>query len=112
MSGIIGDVDEVAGFVLSHVYCPNTTPAVIVSSISQAGIIYVNGEAVYTDKLSAGLLPEEQKINVTFNQGWNSVLIKTLNHWGDEWSVWAGLLTSDGQPLSLQPGIIISAGTE
>ena len=77
--------------------------------MSQTGIIYVNGKAVYTDKLSAGLLPEEQKTAITFQQGWNSILIKTLNHWGDEWSIWAGLVTTNEEPLVDQPGVIISA---
>jgi hypothetical protein len=105
LAELFDDTDEVAAFALSRVYCPNETAAVLVSSISQTGVLYVNGEQVLDDQLAVGLLPEEQYVEVNLKAGWNTVLIKTLNHWGKEWSVWAGLLTADGLPLADQPGV-------
>ncbi len=108
-SDSFADIDEVAGFALTHVYCPSAMEAILVSSISQAGDIYVNGERVYRDELAAGLLPEEQKVNISLTAGWNSIMIKSLNHWGDTWSTWAALMTASKEPLIDQPGIIIFA---
>jgi len=104
----IDQTDEVAGFAMCYVYCPATTEARLVCSISQTGIVYLNNEQIFTDQLAAGLLPDEQYVELTFNQGWNSILIKSLNHWGREWKLWAGLLTSNGdQPLAELPGVVI-----
>ena len=104
------DTDGVAGFALSHLYSPSKRMAVLVASISQTGIIYVNGQDVYVDRLAVGLLPDEQYVNVQLKAGWNSILIKSLNHWGRDWTLWAGLLTTEGQPLVEQPGVKVSAG--
>ncbi len=109
-SDIFADIDEVAGFALTHVYCPSQMQAIILSSISQSGEIYVNNQQVYCDELAAGLLPEEQKTSIVLNAGWNSITIKSLNHWGDTWSAWAGLMTITEEPLIDQAGVIISAG--
>jgi hypothetical protein len=110
LSDTFSDANETAGFAMTHVYCPSSTEAVLVASISQVGDIYVNGRKVFRDELATGLLLEEQYVNITLNQGWNPILIKSLNHWGSEWSLWAGLLTTEGQPLTDQAGITISAG--
>ena len=100
LADTFSDIDEVAGFVLSRVYSSSKTEAILVSSISQMGIIYVNGREVFVDKLATGLLPNEQYIKVQLKAGWNYIMIKSLNHWGREWAVWAGLLALDGKPLS------------
>ena len=109
LSDTFSDANEVAGFAMTYVYCPDTTEAVLVSSISQVGEVYVNGQMVFRDELAAGLLPEEQYVNVHLNAGWNSILIKSLNHWGQDWSLWVGLTTKDGKPLIELEGVKISA---
>lgn len=106
------DIYEVAGFALSHVYCPSETQAKLICSMSQAGEVYVNGEVVCRDELAAGLFAQEQILDVTLKSGWNSILIKSLNHWGDTWSLHAGLMTAGQQPLADQPGIVISASAQ
>jgi len=45
------DLEEVVGFVSCKVYCPEDVKAVLVSSISQRGIIYLNGREVFRDEL-------------------------------------------------------------
>lgn len=113
LQNYFADVNETAGFALSHVYCPSDMQAVLVCSISQLGVVYVNHQPVFTDRLAIGLVPDEQYIPISLHSGWNSIMIKTLNHWGTAWSLWAGLLTENRQqPLMTQPGIIISAEPE
>lgn len=67
------DPNEVAAFAVSHVYCPSATNAVLVCSISQAGIVYINNNEVFVDELATGLLPEEQFIDISLDAGWNAI---------------------------------------
>ncbi len=109
----IDDVDEVAGFAVCYVYCPAATEAKLVCSMSQSGIVYLNNRQIFKDELAAGLLPDEQYVQLNLEQGWNSLIFKSLNHWGYEWKLWAGLLTPSGnEPLVLQPGVLIVSSKE
>lgn len=109
LSDVFNDVEEVAGFCQSYVYCPQDMNAKLVYSLSQTGIGWVNGKEIFQDKMASGLLLEEETVVVTFDQGWNSILIKTLNHWGSQWSLHVSLLDENNQPLINTPGIILSA---
>jgi hypothetical protein len=44
------------------------------------------------------------------DNGYDSQIISSTPDANNDWSLWAGLLTVDGQPLINQPGIMISAG--
>lgn len=99
-SGLYDDIDEVAAFAMTRVYCEQATEAILIASTSQVGTAFVNGKEVFRDEYPAGLLPHEEKVAVKLNKGWNTILIKSMNHFGDEWSVRAGLLTPDGKPLA------------
>ena len=81
----------------------------MVSSISQMGAIYVNNQEVFVDRLAAGLLPDEQYVKIHLYAGWNSIMIKSLNHWGQDWSLWAGLLSAEATPLINQKGVKLAA---
>ena len=56
-----------------------------------------------------GLLLNEERVPIKLKKGWNTITIKTLNHWGREWAIWAGLLTTQDEPLAEQAGVVISA---
>ena len=86
-------------FAMARVSFPVETDAVLSVSTSQFGEVYLNGQKVLTDHLPAGLLGREYKTIVRLNSGLNTIVIKTLNHWGDEWAVWASLTDSGGGPL-------------
>ena len=99
LSGQFSDVYETAGFALARVYCKKAMSAVLSASTTQLGLGYVNGKEVFRDEYCAGLLPREERVAITLKKGWNTILIKSLNHFGDEWALWAGLTTPDGKPL-------------
>jgi hypothetical protein len=111
LENLLGDADEVAAFCQSYVYCPHALSAKLVYSMSQTGIGWVNGQEVFRDELSNGLLLEEQTVHISLHQGWNSILLKSMNHWGSEWSLHASLLDDDDQPLIETSGVIISGDT-
>ena len=63
----------------------------------------------FEDQISLGLLLHEERVPIKLRKGWNTITIKTLNHWGREWAVWAGLLADDSEPLINKRGIVINA---
>ena len=112
LSGVFDVLDEVAAFAITKVYCKRPTDAMLVASTSQIGKGFVNGKEVFRDEYCAGLLPHEERVPIQLNKGWNTILIKSLNHFGDEWSLWAGLETLDGNPLKNADSVVISASSK
>src|SRR5690606_37485866 len=80
-AAIFDDTNQSAAMAACYVYCPARTEAVLLCSMSQSSIVYLNGSPVFRDELAAGLLPDEQHITISLEQGWNSLLFKCLNHW-------------------------------
>ena len=112
LSSILGDTDEVAAYGQSHVYCPSAIAAKLVYSTSQTGVGWVNGTEVFRDEMATGLLLEEGSVDIALQQGWNAILIKSMNHWGSEWSLHASLLDAGGTfPLAEIPGVVVAART-
>ncbi|MBT4482997.1 MAG: hypothetical protein HOC71_04880 [Candidatus Latescibacteria bacterium] len=99
LSELTDDIYGSAAFLLTHVYSNRQTTALLSASTSQTGKGYVNGEVVFQDETAAGLLVDEEKVRITLKKGWNSILIKSYNFWGPEWSVYAALMSEDGKPL-------------
>ncbi|MDC0936446.1 hypothetical protein OAS39_09170 [Pirellulales bacterium] len=87
---------------MTRVHCRQATDAVLSASTSQVAVGFVNGQPVFRDEYTAGLLPHEEKVPIKLRKGWNTILIKSMNHFGDEWSLWAGLTTPDGKPFLLR----------
>ncbi len=96
---LYGTEEGIAAFAMARVACPSETDAVLHVSMSQRGEVYLNGEKIYRDEYAAGFLPEEARLPVQLKAGTNTILLKSLHHWGDDWAVWAGLSTLDGMPL-------------
>jgi len=109
LNKVYNDINEAAGFVQTNVYCPKAMDVVLLASASQYATGYVNEKTVFEDQISMGLLLNEERVPIKLKKGWNTITIKTLNHWGREWAVWAGLLTTQGEPLAEQAGVVISA---
>ena len=86
-------------FAMARVQCTGETDAFLHVSTTQFGEAYLNGQMVLTDNLPAGLLGREQRVPITLVNGLNTIVVKTLNHWGDEWALWASLTDSAGKPL-------------
>jgi hypothetical protein len=96
------------GFAFARIYSPSDVNALLVTSSTQFAKGYLNGKLVYRDELAAGLMPMENCAPVKLKKGNNDLLIKTVNHWGNEWSFWAAIMSPDRKPL---PGIKIDNGS-
>ncbi|WP_352423366.1 hypothetical protein [Proteiniphilum sp.] len=92
--------EGLVAFAQTRVSCSVPTDALLHISMTQRGAVYVNGEKVYEDQLAVGLLPQEAQIPIRLNAGENTILVKSLHHWGDDWAIRTGLNDLRGQPLS------------
>ena len=105
-------IKPAVGLAATFVYVPKPMKAVLESSSTQMAIGYVNGEQVFRDEYIAGVFPNEDSVQINLKQGWNSIMLKTTCHWGDEWASWISLYTTDGIPLSEIAGVAITADRE
>jgi len=96
-ASMFNDIHQAGAFANTFVYAPRAMDATLVCGLSGTGVIYLNGRQVFHDEMMAGLIPDEQLVPIRLQRGWNRVLIKSFNWWGDEWSLAAGLLTADGK---------------
>jgi hypothetical protein len=87
-------------FAQAQIKCAVETAAVLDVSMSQYGLVYLNGETIYKDEYAVGLLSREGRIPIRLKAGMNTILIKSMHHWGDDWACWAGLSDPEGKPLN------------
>ena len=85
------DKYEVAGFAMARVYSDKQQEAVLSASTTQLAVGYLNGKEVFRDETMTGLLPKEKCVKIKLGKGVNTIVIKTLNHFGDEWAIRAGI---------------------
>lgn len=57
--------------------------------------VWLNGNVVHANNASRACQPNEDKVDVSLNQGWNTLLMK-VTQGGGEWSACARFRTSDG----------------
>ena len=57
-----------AGFVQTKVYCPKAIDAVLLASASQYAAGFINGEKVFEDQISMGLLLNEDRVPVKLSK--------------------------------------------
>jgi len=113
LAALFDDIEEQAAFAQARIYCHEPVSAELAVNLSQIGVVYLNGEEVVRDELSTGSLLEEESVLVQLPAGWNTLLVKTLNHWGTEWNLHLSLLEEGtGTPVSELPGVRILAPPE
>jgi len=93
----------------TFIYAPEDMNVILKSSSTQMTLGYVNGKVVFRDEYIAGVLPEEDSVKTELKKGWNSIMLKSTCHWGDEWASWLSLYTVEGKPLSEISGVVVSS---
>jgi hypothetical protein len=99
LGSLYGITNGTVAFAQARIKSSADTEVFLYVSMSQCGQVYVNGKRVYNDEYAVGLLPFEGRVPIRLNTGINTVLIKSLHHWGDDWAFWAGVSSLDGKPL-------------
>lgn len=95
MGQLLGGADKAVGFALTYVYCRQPVEAILVTGSNGASVGLVNGQELFRGDASGDSI----QAPVQLRWGWNSVLIKSLSPPDKQWSLWAGLMTAQGEPV-------------
>ena len=60
--------------------------------------VWLNRKVVHANNVFRGLTPDEDKVNVTLNHGWNGLLLK-VTQLNQGWAFCARFRKPDGSPL-------------
>jgi hypothetical protein len=82
-----------AGFA---VYSPESTGADLLIGSDDGVKVYVNGKAVFTNRVDRGYVADQDKVPIELKSGWNSIVIK-VDQSGADWSLSARIPNPEGR---------------
>jgi hypothetical protein len=82
-----------AGFA---VYSPESTGADLLVGSDDGVKVYVNGKAVFTNRVDRGYVADQDKVPIELKSGWNSIVIK-VDQSGADWSLSARIPNPEGR---------------
>jgi hypothetical protein len=81
---------------LVYVFSPDQREALILLGSDDGVRVWLNDELVHTNPAYRGATPDQDRIPVTLNTGWNRLLIKVLQGAGG-WGYYVRFVDSEGQ---------------
>ncbi|MEN6424738.1 MAG: DUF1080 domain-containing protein [Phycisphaerales bacterium] len=94
----IGNAQDAAAYLKASVWSPNTQKATLQLGTDDGVKVWLNGKMVHANNASRGVMPDEDKVPVTLQQGVNELLLKVTNGSGD-WGAIARFVGEGGKPL-------------
>ncbi len=89
---------EAVVYVRTTVNSPDARDAVLLLGSNDGMKVWLNGEEVYAFPSGRVLTPDEDKVNVSLDEGANALMMKVTNH-GGAWGATARLTALDGQAM-------------
>jgi hypothetical protein len=105
LAALIGG-DNAAAYLRTRLRSEGEQKAVLEIGSDDGAKVWLNDKVVHANNAARGVSPGQDKIPVTFNDGWNNLLVKVTNGGGD-WGVCVRVADAQGKPMS---GIFESAG--
>lgn len=68
------------------------------------GKVWLNGELISVDNATHGLKPDEYVKKILLRQGWNEIMVKVCNNWGEDWAFTAALVPENRAVLIQDAG--------
>ncbi len=96
---LLDDHDQTVAYAVTHVKAPKARPARLWVTTTGRGVAWWNGQEVVRDETTHGLLVDEDVVPVKLAPGWNRLLLKVCNNWGDLWGFNVCLTDAAGRPL-------------
>eukprot|EP00937_MAST-01D_sp_MAST-1D-sp2_P001842 g1842.t1 len=84
---------------VTHLWLPGaqSEEVVLTGSLTGVGVGFVGSAEVLRDELNAGLLLDEERVQVRLHPGWNTVLLRSCTQWQAQgWGLWLALELPDG----------------
>ncbi|MFP4499816.1 MAG: HEAT repeat domain-containing protein [Candidatus Hydrogenedentota bacterium] len=89
---------EAVVYARTTVNSPDARDAELLLGSNDGMKVWLNGEEVYTFPSGRVLTPDEDKVNVSLEEGANTLMLKVTNH-GGAWGATARLTALDGQEM-------------
>jgi HEAT repeat protein len=90
--------EQCVAYARTWVRCEQEQPAVLELGSDDGVKVWVNEKQIYAQNVARALQPGSDKVKVSLNRGWNTIVFKiTQNNQG--WEFCARLLKPDGSPL-------------
>jgi hypothetical protein len=106
LATLAGGGDNAAAYLRTRLRSEGERKAVLEIGSDDGVKVWLNDKVVHANNASRGVSPGQDKVAVTFNDGWNNLLVKVTNGGGD-WGVCVRVADAQGKPMS---GIFESAG--
>jgi hypothetical protein len=97
-----------AAFLRTYLQVDGATDAVLTLGSNDGLRVWLNGQLVHETNDGRPLNPGQDRIPVNLTAGWNTVLLKVVNHGGD-WGAAMGVEGVDGAPV---PGLKVAVEAE
>ncbi len=97
--------EDCVAYLRTRVRSPERQEALIELGSDDGVTVWLNGELVHANNALRGIALAQDKVKVTLEKGWNSLLVKVTQGPGD-WSLCLRLRTPDGMTLE---GLIVQA---
>ncbi|MBN2449729.1 MAG: ThuA domain-containing protein [Lentisphaeria bacterium] len=94
---VLGGTNRVA-YVRTHVHVPDPTKATLELGSDDGVKVWLNGALVHRNDARRAVKPAADKADVTFQAGWNSLLVK-VTQIGGHWGMCARIRPAKGTPL-------------
>jgi len=94
---VLGGNDRVA-YLRSNIYSPKQQPARLEMGSDDGLKVWLNGKVVHNLNAGRGCSPGQDKVNITLQKGWNSLLLKVSQGRGG-WAACARICNSQGGKL-------------
>ncbi len=86
----VGPHTNSAAYALTHVYAKTRTPTTLRLGSDDAVKVFLNGRKVYEKLAQRPAAPDEDRLEVVLEAGWNTLLLKVINAAG-EWAAYVSL---------------------
>ncbi len=90
--------DLVVAYAAAYVWSPKDLDAMALMGTDDEGMLWVNGEHVFTYPDPRPPLPDQDHIKIKLRSGWNTLLVKVCQE-GGQWGLYLRLADPDGKPL-------------
>jgi hypothetical protein len=90
--------ESATAYLKVQVWSPKTQKARLEVGSDDGVKIWLRGRAVHNNDVSRGLRPNQDKVPVTLEEGWNKLLLKITQR-GGGWSACARVRAADGGRL-------------
>ena len=99
---LLEPMDESVAYGLTHVFSVGPQQAKLWFGSTGRAVVWLNGKEVVRDLVAAGLMADEISAPIKLEGGWNQLLVKVCNNWGDKWAFSASATDPSGRLL---PGL-------